>query len=177
MGRRWTLGYLMGVKVSVRIGFWLSSLVLLGVLILLGRYVGLGWGTAVFGALAGVMLHWLGDLAHQMGHAAVARRLGYPMAGVVGLWFLVGSYYPRDEPELPAEIHIRRALGGAPVSVVLGLLAALGARLVGPGGGLLWWLLLFVAFENIVVFGLGAFLPLGFTDGSTLLHWWGKRNM
>ena len=31
------------------------------------------------------------------------------------------------------------------------------------------------AAENLLVFGGGAFLPLGFNDGSTLLHWWPKR--
>jgi hypothetical protein len=33
----------------------------------------------------------------------------------------------------------------------------------------------FFFLENLFVFTLAAFLPLGFTDGSTLLEWRGKR--
>ena len=36
------------------------------------------------------------------------------------------------------------------------------------------FMLLLAAF-NLLVLGLGAFAPLGFTDGSTILTWWGKR--
>ncbi len=28
--------------------------------------------------------------------------------------------------------------------------------------------------DNLFIFTIGSLLPLGFTDGSTLLHWWGK---
>jgi len=35
-------------------------------------------------------------------------------------------------------------------------------------------LALFVAAINLLIFSVGAFLPLGFTDGSTLLRWCGK---
>jgi len=30
---------------------------------------------------------------------------------------------------------------------------------------------------NLLVFGVGALLPLGFTDGSTLLTWLPRRHM
>jgi hypothetical protein len=38
-----------------------------------------------------------------------------------------------------------------------------------------YWIVFFSFLENLFVFTLGAFLPLGFTDGSTLLRYWGKR--
>jgi hypothetical protein len=37
-----------------------------------------------------------------------------------------------------------------------------------------WWVALFFFLDNLLVLTLGAFVPLGFTDGSTLLRWWGK---
>jgi hypothetical protein len=85
---------------------------------------------------------------------------------------LSSSLYPANEPPLPGPVHIRRALGGAPFSGLLALVAAALALLLPGGvvGGLLWFLFA----ENVLVFSLGALLPLGFTDGSTLLHWWGK---
>ena len=41
-------------------------------------------------------------------------------------------------------------------------------------GGLPWWLAAFVVADNLLVFTLGALMPLGFSDGSTLLRWRGK---
>jgi hypothetical protein len=38
------------------------------------------------------------------------------------------------------------------------------------------FLLLFFFLDNLLVFTLGAFLPLGFTDGSTLLRYWPQRH-
>jgi hypothetical protein len=131
--------------------------------------------TAVAGGLAAVLLHWLSELLHQLGHAAVARRVGYPMREIRLLHLLAISLYPRDEPALPAELHIKRALGGPPVSILLGLLG-LGIAWWWPDRHSVWYLLaLFFGLENLLLFGLGAFVPLGFTDGSTLLTWWPKR--
>ena len=84
------------------------------------------------------------------------------------------SLWPPDEPPLTGRIHIQRALGGPIASILLGMLALLVAAVIGPGG-LGWWLAVFAAFDNLLVLGLGAFAPLGFTDGSTILYWWGKR--
>lgn len=129
---------------------------------------------AVLGGLAAALLHFVGEFLHQYGHSYAASATGYPMTGV-RFWFLLStSLYPRAEPELPAVVHIRRALGGPAFSMLAGAAAGIAAFLVGSDG-VLWWLLVFFAFDNFFVFGLGAFLPLGFTDGSTLLYWWGKR--
>jgi len=129
----------------------------------------------IIGGFVAVVLHFLSELVHQLGHAYAARRTGYPMIGV-RYWMVLGaSIYPKDEGDLPAAIHIRRALGGAPASLLFTLVAGLIVFLLQPMmGGLLWWLAVFLFLDNLFVFTLGAFLPLGFTDGSTLLHWWGK---
>lgn len=131
---------------------------------------------AIIGGLLAVGLHWLSELWHQKGHALAARRTGYPMDGV-RMWMLLGaSLYPRDEPDLPADVHVQRALGGPIASFVLVLIAIGLLLVVRPSGGVPLLLAQFLLLENIFVFFLGAFLPLGFTDGSTLLQYWGKRS-
>lgn len=88
---------------------------------------------------------------------------------------LAASRYPSDEPELPAEIHIRRALGGPIASLVVSLLSGFAALALQPVGGALLMVTMFWFLDNVFVFFLGSLLPLGFTDGSTLLYWWPRR--
>ena len=175
--RTYRLGRLFGLQVSG------TPLALVGTLLL--------WllvGTAARGALAlplaqaawagllGAALWWLIELVHQLGHAVTARGTGHPMAGIeFGQFALFArSIYPADEPDLPASVHIRRALGGPVASLALGAAAGLTALLL-PAHGPAWWAALYTAAVSTLVMGLGALLPLGFTDGSTLLAWWGRR--
>jgi hypothetical protein len=124
---------------------------------------------AAGGALV-VLIHWFSDLVHQFGHARAAAKAGYPMTGL-RLWGLFSaSQYPADEPELPAAVHVQRALGGPPASIALGLLFA-PLALKARRGSLLQALGIFALVDNLFVLGRGAFVPLGFTDGSTFLHW------
>ncbi len=58
---------------------------------------------------------------------------------------------------------------------MLTIAAAVVAFLLRDAAELWRALSLFFALENGLVFTLGAFLPLGFTDGSTLLTWWPRR--
>lgn len=134
--------------------------------------LGMAAGEAILFGLLGVVIHWVSEFWHQAGHAIAARRTGYPMTGLRFWGLFSTSLYPLDEPALPARIHIRRALGGPVASIALGLLLLVVTWLLGRPAGLAWWLALFAAVENLLVFGFGAFLPLGFTDGSTLLYWW-----
>ncbi len=171
-------GRLAGLEISILPAALLGALLLWGVLSgALLVFFNPGIGPALLLGLAGVAIHFFSELMHQLGHAWAARRTGYPMTGIrFGNLALLGtSLYPPDEPELPAGIHIRRALGGFPVNLLLGLLAGFLALRLAPGSAL-WLLALFACFENLLVFGLGALLPLGFTDGSTLLHYWRKRS-
>jgi hypothetical protein len=132
-------------------------------------------GAAVLGGLLAVCLHWLGGTLHQLGHAWAARRTGHPMQGIRYWSVLDSSIYPEDEGELPARVHIRRALGGPTISLVTCLAAGVLAALLFPLGGLARFLSLFALIDYLGVFTLGALLPLGFTDGSTLLHWFSRR--
>jgi hypothetical protein len=165
-------GRLAGLEISALpsaiAGFLLVWVVLGGVALLLGLSV----GEAIVGGLLGAILHWIVDTLHQLGHAWAARRTGYPMTGVRFWWVLSSSIYPADEPHLPAVTHVRRAVGGPVASAIVSLLSGIVALALalGSAGGLLWWLALFFFLDNLLVFTLGSLLPLGFTDGSTLLQ-------
>ena len=178
MAREHKLGRVAGVEVSATptavVGSFLLAAVLGGVGM---RFLGLSGGEALGGSLLAVALHWGSDIAHHLGHARAARQTGYPMSGIrLGKWGVLGtSLYPADEPALPAAVHIRRALGGPAGSLVVTLAAAVVALALRAGGGVLWWVAAFGFLDNLLLLPLGAFLPLGFTDGSTLLRWWRKR--
>ena len=127
---------------------------------------------AVAGGVLAAALHFLSELWHQKGHARAATRTGYPMTGV-RLWGVLGtSLYPPDEPELPDEIHVARALGGPRASAGLAGAGALVAALAWPAGGVARMVSSLFALENLLVFTLGAFLPMPFmeTDGATILR-------
>lgn len=175
---KYKLGKIAGLTVSTRPAAIAGSVVLL--VVILGIAIGLLrlpiW-EAIIGSLAAVILHWVAAFAHQLGHAWAARRTGYPMSGIrFGAMGLLGtSQYPSDEPALPAAIHIQRALGGPSGSLFVSIVAAILALLLRNSGGMAFWLAVFFLLDNFLVFTLGSLLPLGFTDGSTLLEWWRKR--
>ena len=176
--KKYKLGKIAGLSLSARPPAVGGSIVLF--VVLFGVAIGflrLAAGAAILGSLVAVILHWVSAIAHQLGHAWAARQTGYPMTGIRfgSLGLLAASRYPSNEPTLPPAIHIRRALGGPIGSLLASLVAAIIALVVRNSGGLPWWLAIFFFLDNLVVFTLGSLLPLGFTDGSTLLHWWGKR--
>jgi hypothetical protein len=170
------LGKIYGLELSAGWPALLSSLLLWVVLAAVGMAVlQLTLLQAVIGSLLAVIFHWVSNLAHHLGHALAARRVEHPMTGVHFGFLLGRSLYPRNEADLPADIHIQRALGGPAASSQLTLVTAVLAMLLYPTGSLIFWVVLFAFFENLLVFSLGALLPLGFTDGSTILTWWRKR--
>jgi hypothetical protein len=71
-------------------------------------------------------------------------------------------------------VHIQRALGGPAGSLLYTLLWGAVLLLLRPLGqsGVMWWVTAYLFLSNLLIFTLGAFLPLGFTDGSTLLRYW-----
>lgn len=126
--------------------------------------------TALLGGFLAASLHFLSEIWHQLGHARAAERTGYPMDGV-HLWGVLGtSLYPPDEPDLPPEIHVERALGGPRHSVIPALVGGLVAPALRPLSPLGFMLSILLALENLLVFTLGAFIPLPFmeTDGTTI---------
>jgi hypothetical protein len=131
-------------------------------------------GASLAGGFLGAALHFLSELWHQNGHARAAEATGYPMDGV-RLWGVLGaSVYPSEEPELPGEIHVRRALGGPQASAVLAIAGGLLALVTRPIGGIAHMIATIFALENALIFTVGAFLPMPFmeTDGGTLRRYW-----
>ena len=176
--KQFKLGRIAEVEMSATPMALVGSAVLWLLLFILARiFLTLTMAEAILGSLLAVALHWIGEIVHQLGHAWAARRTGYPMRGIrLGpLAVLAVALYPRDEPELPANIHIRRALGGPAASLLFALVTAVVAFLLRDASEFWRVLSLFYALENLLVFTLGALLPLGFTDGSTLLYWWPRR--
>jgi hypothetical protein len=174
MGYRYELGRLASLRLTAGPSAIVGSALLWVALGTIGLWLGAPVGAAIGGGLLAVLLHWGSDIVHQLGHARAARATGHPMIGIRLWWLLTASVYPRDEGPLPAAVHIRRALGGPIASLLLTLLAGAVALALRSAGGVPLWLALFVFLDNLLVLTLGALLPLGFTDGSTLLRWWGK---
>ena len=145
MKKRFAMTNISGVAVTATMPAIYSSLLLWGVLGAVGILLfDLSPAAGLLGGLIGMLLHWAGELAHQLGHAAAARRVGYPMREIRCLFLLAASRYPRDEPPLPAEIHIRRALGGAPVNFGLALLGLIPVLLLRGSGGAAYLLAAFL---------------------------------
>ncbi len=144
---------------------------LLAVFTLLGRWVfRLRPGAALAGGALATALHFISELWHQSGHARAAAQTGYPMSGV-HLWGVLGtSLYPPDEPELPGEVHARRALGGPRASAWFAAAGGLVALATRPIGGVAHMVSTLFALENLLIFSVGALFPLPFmeTDGGTL---------
>jgi hypothetical protein len=132
-------------------------------------------GRALLGGFTLALLHWAAEVWHNIGHNTAARGTGYPMTGTrLGFLVVLGqSQYPPDEPDLPADVHIRRALGGPVGSAVLSVIAALVALATAPFS--FGWVTLLFFLDNFLVFTLGAWVPLGFNDVSTVLYWRRRR--
>ena len=169
------LGRLAGLSMSARPSAIAGTILLWAILSAIGFWLlDLPFGVALAAGLAAVALHWASEFLHNLGHAWAARRAGYPMIGIQLWGVLSASIYPPGEPALPGRIHIRRALGGPLGSLLVTLATGALALALRPLGGAIWWVALFFFLDNLLVFTLGAMLPLGFNDGSTLLRWWGK---
>ena len=166
-------GLTLSARSNVFIGFALLWVILAGIGIWL---LGLTTVDGIIGGFIAAFLQYFAEYLHQLGHARAARRSGYPMIGIRFWWVLGMSIYPRDEGELPASIHIRRALGGPIFSFVLGLISVPIAWLLRNSPAVVFTLAVLFATLNIVEFTFGSLLPLGFTDGSTLLRYWPHRH-
>lgn len=175
MPNKIVLGNLSQLEISAKPSALFGFLLLWSVLSWLAfNVLRLTFGEALVGGFICALLHFLSELLHQLGHAGAARRTGYPMRGVRFVYVLGVSLYPKDEPALSGKIHIRRALGGPVVSFVLSVIAFLILLIAQNYGGALYWVALWFLLDNFFVFFLGAFLPLGFTDGNSIYKWWGK---
>lgn len=172
------IGRLLGLEISARSSALPVFLLIWAALSAIGLWVlHLPLLAALLGGLAAALLHYLSDLWHQLCHSFAARLTGHPMTGVQFWGALSTSLYPENEGSLPAEVHIRRALGGPVGSLALTVAAGILSLALRSAGGVWMWEAIFLFFDNLLFFTLGAFLPLGFTDGSTLLYWLRRREI
>ncbi|NKQ36761.1 MAG: hypothetical protein HF973_14255 [Chloroflexi bacterium] len=111
--KSWSLGQVMGVEIYAVQSAILGSLILWVVFAGLGLWLlPLAPAVVLAGSLVAVFLHWFSEVWHQLGHALAVRQVGYPMTKVRLHWLLGVSIYPKDEVDLPADIHLFRALDG-----------------------------------------------------------------
>ena len=180
------VGPVLGLRTALLPLFWPSYLALALVAGFLSHtMVHLSWGLAVLAGLLSALIFLVCEWLHQFGHSLAARSVGGPMVGIRFFNLFSASEYPADDPALPRAAHVRRALGGFWVNLVLGLLflpVAVklwphGREILPPAVSLLAWLAGFGLVINVLVLGLGALLPLripggGLNDGGTLLKYW-----
>lgn len=170
------LGHWFGLQITAHRSAPITYAALLAVFFSLATgWLGQDVATALAISLLAALMHFSSTLLHHIGHAIAARRTGYPMIGVMFVFGIAQSKYPRDEPSLPGHIHIRRALGGPLMStLVMVACGALAVLLRTEPPTALWWLLVWGWLDNLLVYSLGALLPVPIFDGGTLLKWWGK---
>lgn len=172
---------LFGVTTSVSLlSLLTAALTVIGLSWLAARQMLLPLGSALLAGVLLTLISLASDWLHQMGHARAARATGYPMRGIEFVFtvFSVGRY-PADEPPLPPAVHIRRALGGFWVNLLIAVVLAPYAMLAWMQGGVTGWVLGWTALFNLGGV-LISFLPLDLpgvfaTDGGTLLRYWKKQ--
>jgi hypothetical protein len=164
------LGKLFGLQISALPLAFGGAFLLWVVFSAIAHYgLGLAFGESVLLGFVAMLLHWTFELIHSLGHALAANGTGYPMTGITfgALAIFALTLYPNDEPDLPPSIHIRRALGGPMIN---GLLSIAFLLLLPVWRGNWFWLGMFALLENLFVYTLQVFLPLGFNDGSTIFR-------
>lgn len=165
------LGRILGIEIAADLGVLLFGgllTYLLATSVLPAREPALG-GTAYWSVAAIGTILFLGSLlAHELGHAVVARRNDVEVTGIT-LWMLGGVAELRSEATSPGA-ELRIALAGPAMSLLVAATsigAAVGLDQAGLPGlyvGLLWWL----GLVNIVLalFNLVPGAPL---DGGRVL--------
>ncbi|MFL7840012.1 MAG: hypothetical protein ACK2T4_04435 [Candidatus Promineifilaceae bacterium] len=171
------LGKFLGLEIRAALSAIITAVFAIGALflVLTKIFKWRPWATLLGGILV-TKIHYLSDLWHHLGHARAAEQTGYPMKGLTFIGPIARSIYPENEGLLPAETHIQRALGGPIFSLLLTFGVGILALLLRFIGGPPLFLAVFALLDNLLVFTIGALLPLGFTDGSTLLTWWDQRS-
>jgi hypothetical protein len=84
------LGELFGLELSAKANtiFW-AAILGLGLFLVGVFFLNLTLAESLVGAIVCILLHYVSELVHQLGHAGAARRAGYPMRGV-RFWGLQG---------------------------------------------------------------------------------------
>lgn len=125
------------------------------------------------GLLCAVAHFFVNDVIHQIGHITASRRTGHPQTGVIFFYIFAGSIYPKDEPELPPQVHIRRALGGPIANLVWTIVLGFVWLAVRDAGAPVQFVAGFAFFDSLLFYTLGALAPLKIgrfmTDGATIV--------
>lgn len=174
--RTYRLGRVLGLTVTAETTAFLAGILLWAVLAVLGKeFFALTGPDVVVGGGLLVLLHYGLGFVHQFGHALAAAQTGHEMTGFHYWLLLTRSIYPYDERPLPANVHIRRARGGPIASGIASGVLGLLTLLMIPLGGLTLMIVGFLFLDNLLLFTLGALLPLPFTDGGTFKYWRDKQ--
>ncbi len=174
--RSFKIGRLLDLEIRARPSTFLTAILFWILFSLVGIRI-LKWKpekSAAAGFLA-MLIHFMSEWWHQIGHSQMAEQTGHPMKGMEFWGPLSTSLYPDNEGMLSADVHIQRALGGPIFSFALALISGAIAMALRPLGGPGLVLAYFTFLDNLLVFTVGALIPLRFNDGGTLLHWWGHR--
>ncbi len=173
--RTYTLGKVLGLKVTIEASAVVAGFVLWAVLAVLGKeFLALTGPDVVVGGGLLVLMHYGLGFLHQFGHALAAAQTRHEMVGMHYWLLLTRSIYPYNEPPLSAKVHIQRAKGGPIASaIVSGILGVLSLLLI-PVGGLVLEMVVFLFLDNLLINTLGALLPLPGMDGGTIKYWQGK---
>ncbi len=171
-----TIAHIAELELRVAPSAVASFLLTWGALAVAGaRWGGLSRRAAAFGGLVAAIGHWDAIFTHHLGHALAARTTGYPMSGVDFRGPLGVSRYPDDEPPLNAATHRHRALGGPLLSAASGVMFGILALALRRRGGVPYRVAQFLCFDNLGVIAVGSLVPLGPTDGGTLLRLRGQE--
>lgn len=177
MSTKHHLGKFFDLEIYMRPSALMGGLVLGVIFSLIAiTWLPLSTGEAVFLSIFAALLHYDFEFWHQYSHARAAEKTGYPMEGLLFFTIFAISLYPKDEPELPAEVHLQRAFGGPIGSFLLSAAFAVILLFWRDGSGAIYYLVWFGYLSNFIWYTVGALIPLGFNDGSTILEWWPKRN-
>lgn len=104
------------IEKNVALAFLMLAVIFAVVIVIIGAISGdLSQFTAlevIWVAMAAAAFHFVLQSVHLIGHAVAAWTTGYQMSRMWFLYAFAMTLYPRDEPTIPARLHIRRSLGG-----------------------------------------------------------------
>ncbi|MFD6322389.1 site-2 protease family protein [Streptomyces sp. NPDC058442] len=173
--------FVLGRIAGVRVGVHWSVLLIFGIIVFglsQGRlpetYPGRSWAVYWAAGLCTAVVFFASLLAHELGHAVVARRNGVEVDDIV-LWLLGGAARLRTEASSPGA-ELRIAGVGPLISLLLGGLFACGAWLLdlASGPGVVLEMAAWLAGINVLLAVFNA-LPAAPLDGGRLLRaflWW-----
>lgn len=149
-----------GLEIDVR----QSALILYpaaAVVLSLAAATALPIGEAVAAGVLSALLMIVAQIIHNTGHAIAAASTGYPMRGVRFLLLFTFTLYPKDEPELPDGLHIRRALGGVIANALNFALAWALFSATRGAGGVIEWISAFYLIDTAVILFVSGLLSDG----------------